>query len=105
MQAIKETRGDEDVVFGIVGNKIDLFERYQVEKELGERMASSIGALFSEVSVKNAPKEVKYFIDKLIDKLLLNEKFRNKNNMNENLQKNIKLEKNNRKKFKERCMK
>ena len=60
------------VVFGLIGNKIDLFdsidnEKGLVEAELGKKYASDIGALFSEVSAKVNPKGFEKYINELIN--------------------------------------
>jgi len=59
--------GVKNVVMGVVGNKIDLFENEEVSDELGEKFAKSIGALFLQISAKQS--EPKIFVDFLYDLL------------------------------------
>ena len=62
------------IIFGIAGNKIDLFAESEVEKKEVEKYATKINALFSETSAKQDPKGFKIFIKELLGKLLLNQK-------------------------------
>ena len=59
-----------DVVYGVVGNKIDQFTNYEddelVDGEEGRKFAQSINALFSETSCKENPKVFCEFIKDLI---------------------------------------
>ena len=59
--------GVKNVVIGVVGNKIDLFENEEVSDELGEKFAKSIGALFLQMSAKQS--EPKILLDFLYDLL------------------------------------
>ena len=67
-----------DVVYGVVGNKMDLFEKYENEKlvdgEEGRNFAEKIGALFTETSCKENPKVFCWFIKELICKFIDNRK-------------------------------
>lgn len=45
-----EQLGPEGIVIAIAGNKIDLKDQREVSKEIGEKYAESIGAVFAEVS-------------------------------------------------------
>ena len=67
-----------DVVYGVVGNKMDLFEKYENEKLVdGEEVrnfAEKIGALFTETSCKENPKVFCWFIKELICKFIDNRK-------------------------------
>jgi len=65
-----------DAVFGVVGNKIDLFEEKEeiVEEEEGRKFAKDIGALFTETSAKENPKAFSDFINELLKKLISNRK-------------------------------
>ena len=67
-----------DVVYGVVGNKMDLFEKYENDKlvdgEEGRNFAEKIGALFTETSCKENPKVFCRFIKELICKFIDNRK-------------------------------
>ena len=69
----KEEINTEKVIFGLAGNKIDLFDNSQVEKEEGEEYAKKILAYFCETSAKENPQGFKKFVNKLVEKLFLNE--------------------------------
>ena len=59
--------GLKNVIKGVVGNKIDLFQNEEVSDELGENFAKSLGALFLQVSAKTT--DPKIFVDFLYDLL------------------------------------
>ena len=59
-----------EVIFGVVGNKIDLFNNCEVEKDEAEEYAKKIGALFTETSAKENPIGFRNFIKQLLEKLL-----------------------------------
>ena len=59
-----------EAIFGVLGNKIDLFNDCQVEKEEAEEYAKKIGALFTETSAKENPTGFRNFIKQLLEKLL-----------------------------------
>ena len=59
-----------DAIFGIVGNKIDLFNNCEIEAEEGEKFANKIGALFVETSAKDNPIGFRDFVKKLLEKLI-----------------------------------
>ena len=65
-----------DAVFGVVGNKIYLFEEKDeiVEEEEGRKFAEDIGALFTETSAKENPKAFSDFINELLKKFISNRK-------------------------------
>ena len=74
ISAANEELNTDKVIFGIVGNKIDLFEeKYEVDKKEGEKYAIKINALFCEASAKEDPKGFKIFVKKLLEKLLSNQ--------------------------------
>ena len=92
---VREQIDDEKVIFGLVGNKIDLFEKEEVEKEEGEKYAKKIIAYFTETSAKENPEGFKEFVNKLIEKLFLNgDNIKKEGNIVEKIQPNIKLEEN-----------
>ena len=59
VQKAKEDLDESKTIFGVVGNKIDLFEEAQVEKEVGEKYANKIKAYFCEASAKENRKALK----------------------------------------------
>ena len=73
VQKAKEDLDEDKTVFGVVGNKIDLFEEAKVEKEIGQQYANGVKAYFCEASAKVNPKAFKKYVDKLVEKLFLNE--------------------------------
>ena len=60
----------EEVIFGVVGNKIDLFDKSEIETTEAEEYAKKIGALFTEASAKKSPEDFKNFINILLNKLV-----------------------------------
>ena len=46
--------GEENMIFGVVGNKCDLFQEEQVREEEGKKFAQSIGAVFHLTSCKES---------------------------------------------------
>ena len=59
--------GLKNIIMGVVGNKIDLFQNEEVSDELGENFAKSIGASFLQISAKEC--DPKIFVDYLYDLL------------------------------------
>ena len=57
----------EGPVFGIVGNKVDLYLQQKVNQNEGEEFAESIGAKFKLTSAKNDPKSFCDFIEELLE--------------------------------------
>ena len=70
---VNEELQNEEVIFGVAANKIDLFAETQVGKEEGEKYAKAINALFCETSAKDNPKRFKAFVKELLDNLYSNE--------------------------------
>ena len=60
----------DNIIFGVCGNKIDLFWEQKIEKAKGIEFAESKGAFFTETSSKDDPKAFQKFVDKLIEKFL-----------------------------------
>ena len=60
----------EEVIFGVIGNKIDLFDKSEIETTEAEEYAKKIGALFIEASAKKSPEDFKNFINILLNKLV-----------------------------------
>ena len=57
-----------EVIYGVVGNKADLYEDQEVERSQGENFAKEIDALFIETSAKEDKLGFKQFVNKLIEK-------------------------------------
>ncbi len=83
----------KDIIRGIVGNKIDLFEQMEVNKKEGEKYANEIEAFFKETSAKEDPKGFLDFLNELIEEYVA--KYNNSSqNQNSSFQiKNLKKEK------------
>ena len=47
-----KTSGEENMVFGVVGNKCDLFQEEKVSEDEGKKFAKEIGAVFQLTSCK-----------------------------------------------------
>ena len=56
----------KDIIMGVLGNKLDLFDNIQVDKEEAENYAKEIGAFFAETSAKTSPDTFAVFIEKLV---------------------------------------
>ncbi len=65
VDSAKELLG-EDPIYGLAGNKVDLFENEKVKKEEGEKYAQKIGALFEVTSAKEDPEGFKNFVNQLL---------------------------------------
>ena len=67
-----------DAVYGVVANKMDLFENFEnnklVNEEEGRNFAEKIGASFIEISCKENPKAFYGFIEELLCKFISNRK-------------------------------
>ena len=55
---------------GLVGNKVDLFDKQVVSSKEGEKFANEIGALFRETSAKEDPNGFKNFVKDLVEDFL-----------------------------------
>ena len=62
----------EESIYGLAANKIDLFNEQKVERQRGEKYAKDIDALFCETSAKEDQKGFQEFVEKLIKKLIDN---------------------------------
>ena len=60
----------KEPIFGIVGNKTDLFDQQVVDREKGEKFAKENGALFLETSAKDDAKGFRKFVNELIGEFL-----------------------------------
>ena len=92
---IKKELG-ENLILGIVGNKIDLVEIEQVDESLARDYAKNINADFKLVSAKDNPRIFISFLEELLNKYIgkNNDRIMNKKG------KNIKIKINNNKKNK-----
>ena len=83
---LREELNDEEVIFGVVANKMDLFDDNSIQKEEGVEYSNKIGASFFETSAKlesqykeEAEKKVfKKWIYDLLQKLVSNENIMSK---------------------------
>ena len=66
---IDEVLGNEPI-FGVVGNKMDLYYEEKVKEEEGEEYANSIGAKFLLTSAKNDSKGFNKFIEQMLEEYL-----------------------------------
>ena len=66
---IDEVLGNEPI-FGVVGNKMDLYYEEKVKDEEGEESANSIGAKFLLTSAKNDSKGFNKFIELMLEEYL-----------------------------------
>ena len=82
----------DEAIFGLVGNKIDLFNNCEIERQEAEEYASKIGAQFTETSAKENPIGFRNFVNQLLEKLVSNQKILNNLNEKEKMKKNIQLE-------------
>ena len=57
-------------IFGVIGNKMDLYYDEKVKDEEGEEYANKIGAKFLLTSAKNDPKGFNTFIEQILDEYL-----------------------------------
>ena len=100
----KEELTNEKAIFGVAGNKIDLIENLEIDKNEGEKFAKSIGALFCETSAKENPKTFKSFIQELLKKMDISDNsMQNEENFIQNDIVSFKLNKNKKKNNKKKC--
>ena len=64
----------DEVIFGLVGNKIDLEDQRQVTKEGGEKYAQDNNIIFQEVSAKTGDNFSDLFYKKIFEQIII--KFR-----------------------------
>ena len=64
-EQVKETLGD-DIILGVLGNKLDLYLKEEVKEEEGNEYAKSIGAKFALVSAKTQRVKFLEFLEDLI---------------------------------------
>ena len=104
VNTVNEEIGNNEVTFGVAANKIDLFDKSQVEKEEGEEYAKAINALFCETSAKDNAQGFKDFVRKLFDKVTSNEKIMEKiKKESYEIEGGIHLEEKNKKNKKGKC--
>ena len=78
-----KNKGDENIIFGVAGNKCDLFQEEGVPEEKAKEFANEIGAVFELTSSKES-----IGIDELFEKL--GKKYLEKNNLIDNVNENNK---------------
>ena len=89
-----EELGDENVIFGVVGNKCDLIEKIEVDKDEAESYATSKNASFYETSAKEDVEGFKNYVNKLVENLIKNNNFMiEEQNLNNKDEGNINLNK------------
>ena len=64
----------DKIIFGLVGNKIDLYLEQKVNKQEGLDKAQKLNAEFAETSAKNNPLPFKNLVIKLLGKLFFQKK-------------------------------
>ena len=95
-EQVKETLGD-DIILGVLGNKLDLYLKEEVKEEEGNEYAKSIGAKFALVSAKTQRVKFMEFLEDLI-KIYIKEAI--DKNGRKKVDKSLKLEKEKNKKKK-----
>ena len=75
---------NDEVIYGVVGNKADRYEEQEVEKNQGENFAKEIGALFIETSAKEDKLGFRQFVNQLIEKSIGKKGIDNNNDKEEN---------------------
>ena len=66
VNTVKDILKEDKIVFGLAGNKKDLFQEEVVEEEEGEKKAQEIGALFKLTSAKTG-QGINEFIQSLLE--------------------------------------
>ena len=69
VETVKEILGDSPV-YGLVGNKKDLFEKEVIEEETGKDKADEIGALFKLTSAKTESVAINEYLNELLKEYL-----------------------------------
>ena len=91
-----EQLGD-DIIKGVVGNKMDLYENEQVKEEDGKEFANSINAKFICISAKNdPPKKFDNFLIELVKEYLKTGKFGNDGRISLNIKTHNETDKKNK---------
>ena len=73
----------DEVIFCLVGNKIDLEEQRQVTKEEGEKYAKDNNIIFQEVSSKTGDNISDLFYKKIIEQIIIKFKLGNQTDVQE----------------------
>jgi len=98
-----EELGNENVVFGLVGNKIDLIEESEVDRNEAEKCANNINASFTETSAKKDALGFKSFLGQLLKKWLINNNMMQEGDLANNKPQNIQLNEIKKDKKKSKC--
>ena len=69
VRSVKEILGNNPV-FGLAGNKKDLFQNEEVSEEEGEKKAEEIGALFKLTSAKTGQVGINEFMQSLLEEYI-----------------------------------
>ena len=70
VNSVFEILSKDEAIFGVVGNKADLFTKSEIKTNEAEEYAEKIGALFTEASAKNNAEGFKSFVNILLEKLI-----------------------------------
>ena len=99
VNTVKEALGDE-AIYGMVGNKCDLFEEEEIKAETAKEFANKCNLKFKLVSAKEDPEGFVQFLEELLDDYLQKKDMikKNKDNININNDENL-----NKKKKKNCC--
>ena len=98
-----EELGNENVVFGLVGNKIDLIEESEVDRNEAEKCANNINASFTETSAKKDALGFNSFLGQLLKKWLINNNMMQEGDLANNKPQNIQLNEIKKDKKKSKC--
>ena len=98
-----EELGNENVVFGLVGNKIDLIEESEVDRNEAEKCANNINASFTETSAKKDELGFKSFLGQLLKKWLINNNMMQEGDLANYKPQNIQLNEVKKKEKKSKC--
>ena len=60
----------KDIIIGVIGNKVDLFENIEINKKEGKKYADDIGAFFIETSAKEDPDGFNNFVNQLVNEYI-----------------------------------
>ena len=81
---IKELVNKDEIIIGLIGNKMDLFENMEVTEEEAEEYANSIGAKLKLVSAKEDIESFNNFLYELLLDYLEKKKLKENNIININ---------------------
>ena len=70
VKTVKDILGDAPI-FGLAGNKKDLYDKEQVPEEMGEEKAKEIGARFKQTSAKAEVPGINKFAEELLEDYII----------------------------------